>query len=496
MLGKNRVKRALVMVIVLGSLALAAQGPVAAQPEAVATLTPIQGLIQVRADSAPEYEWQTVTEAVVLHEGDWVQTDHVGLAEIVFFEGNLVEVLPDSLIQIAKFALADDDSTVLTIDLSVGDLHHEIEEALDDESRYEVHTPSAVITVRGTSFFSGVTWQGATVLNHETGQLALRSVLPDGVVGAPRVISERMSLAVGPDGTLGPPAPFNPPDYPPPAPLAPITCGNAICEPGERDVCALDCRTSATCGNGICEPEAFEGPVTCRVDCVPDWEPVRPPVSGLVIDPTPTSHTMTGEACTVSTTAASSVVVYVGPGFNRGRRLYLVANVAVPVVGQLTDEAGNLWWNVNPPDYLPAESNRYWVVASAVTEAGDCARVPQVAAPPITNLPPSAPPVVTPVPPATGPSEPAEPAEPALPPFSVSFYADKYVVNPRQKECATLFWSVSGVKEVYYQGQGVTGEGSRTECPTQTTTYSLTVVLPDDSRQVYTVTIDVSVLGN
>ncbi len=363
---------------------------------------------------------------------------------------------------------------------------HDIDHLLDDESRYEVHTPSAVVSVRGTTFFSGVTWLGETIINHDTGTLAVSGVSPEGIIGPPLLVSESLSLPVAPDGQLGEPGPYDPPEYPTSAPLAPETCGNSICEPGETSVCALDCLTSATCGNGICEPDTLEGPVTCRVDCVPTRQPdqgtenIEPTAPPMIIYP-----------CTVSTTS-NSVVVRAGPGFDRGRRMYLVPNISVPVSGKYIDSAGYLWWKIQPPDFIPADADRYWVLATDVTDTGDCAFVPISPAPPLVETQPQQPqPYIPPAPTIGVPIvPPAVPTEvPTAFPVSVSFYADRDTVIVRRKECATIFWAVEGIREVYYQGEGVTGQGSSVECPVQTTTYTLTVILMDGSTSVYYVTI-------
>ena len=61
-----------------------------------------------------------------------------------------------------------------------------------------------------------------------------------------------------------------------------------------------------------------------------------------------------------------------------------------------------------------------------------------------------------------------------------------------QGQCATIRWDVQGVEGLYYQGQGVTGQGERQECPTQTTTYELRVAHRDGSQTTHTVRINVS----
>ena len=42
-----------------------------------------------------------------------------------------------------------------------------------------------------------------------------------------------------------------------------------------------------------------------------------------------------------------------------------------------------------------------------------------------------------------------------MPGESILFMADRYVINYGQ--CVTIYWSVQGIKEVRYEGQGVTG---------------------------------------
>ena len=75
------------------------------------------------------------------------------------------------------------------------------------------------------------------------------------------------------------------------------------------------------------------------------------------------------------------------------------------------------------------------------------------------------------------------------PPPTIDFWADK--TNILRGECTTLHWQTENVQEVYYQGEGVSGYGDRQECPQQTTTYELYVVihraaeqLIDETRQV------------
>ena len=51
-------------------------------------------------------------------------------------------------------------------------------------------------------------------------------------------------------------------------------------------------------------------------------------------------------------------------------------------------------------------------------------------------------------------------------------------------------WDVENIREVYYQGFGVTGHESYTQCPTQTSSFNLRVIFMDGSAHDYWVTIN------
>jgi hypothetical protein len=468
-------------ILVLLALLIPASTQIAiGQQSMTATLTPIQGLVQYRAATAPDNAWQTLPGPQIVGEGDWVRTDNLGEAQVAFFTGDLTTVLANTQVQIGKLQ-GTDASPVVSLNQQVGDMRHQIGRVLDANSSYEVNTPSAVITVRGTDFWSSGTWLSETTVNTAEGITEIQGVSPDGVIGPSTFIAANQSLYVRPDGQPGQPGAFSQPLAPPSAPLAPATCGNGTCDAGETaSSCAVDCQTFPSCGNGICEMDALEGPATCPADCVPAMRltSTQPTGPSTVTNPTAPPPS---EPCTISTTRGD-VEVRVGPGFNRGVRDYLVTNTPIPVIGQDTDSAGNVWFKIQPPGYNPAEADRYWVLSdNKITESGDCNAVPSAA--------PSQ--FIAPRPPAAPTSPPEATPVPGAPPssYSISFYADKYTIN--YGECATIYWSVDGINQVYYQGKGVVGHSSSMECPSQTTTYELRVLLLDGTTTYRYVTITV-----
>ncbi|MBX3011634.1 MAG: hypothetical protein KF832_08995 [Caldilineaceae bacterium] len=67
-----------------------------------------------------------------------------------------------------------------------------------------------------------------------------------------------------------------------------------------------------------------------------------------------------------------------------------------------------------------------------------------------------------------------------------------FVVSPatvKRGEAATLRWDIEGVREIYLDGQGVTGHESRTITPGVTTTYTLRILLVDGATEFRRVTV-------
>lgn len=95
---------------------------------------------------------------------------------------------------------------------------------------------------------------------------------------------------------------------------------------------------------------------------------------------------------------------------------------------------------------------------------------------------------------AVGPTPTRAPDQPPSPPIppnaSVNFTANPMSVQPGQ--CSTLRWDASGVREIYFEGVGVTGHEQRQQCPSQTTTYTLRVVFQDGTTGDFPATVTVT----
>ncbi|MCB9159576.1 MAG: META domain-containing protein [Caldilineaceae bacterium] len=163
----------------------------------------------------------------------------------------------------------------------------------------------------------------------------------------------------------------------------------------------------------------------------------------------------------ITVTAADGVNVRSGPGTQYDVVGIMPFGTQAPVIGRSQDGG---WWVINVP---VTRNNQGWVAAEFVA-ATNVADVPVV-------MPPGEVPQPGPV---------------------IAFTAEPTTIQSGQ--CTTLQWQVENVSEVYVYPAGASwadypaaGVGTRSECPTETTTYEMRVVMRDgavDTRQV-TVTV-------
>lgn len=140
--------------------------------------------------------------------GDTVTTGPDSRAKIVMADRNVINVSPDTRMQITKYTNdATNGTKNVEIKLDQGKVRNNVEQSYDgDKSKFILKTPTAVAGVRGTQFvtsFNSVTQQTQVVTMK--GQVAFGSVLNGRLVGSSVVVNKGQMTTASPGAPPEPP---------------------------------------------------------------------------------------------------------------------------------------------------------------------------------------------------------------------------------------------------------------------------------------------------
>ncbi len=270
----------------------------------VATLDPVLGLIQhqtAQDDPRELASWHTVTEPILVGEGDRIRTDGDGLAYLTFFEGVETEIRESTLVIVSTLALPDENDPAfnISLDVLVGTTFTSVETILGPDDRFEVHTPGATAAVRGTRWYTMVTPGGETAFATERGRIQIISNPPRAPAPPPAAAAPLPEEAAEPDAAMSAAAPnflaegsavltdrygsvierLDNVEFPERQDRASIQkdvaasdCGDGVCLLREYTACPVDCLDQINlpgCGDGTCDLDAGEDLLVCAADCGP-----------------------------------------------------------------------------------------------------------------------------------------------------------------------------------------------------------------------------------
>ncbi len=184
-----------------------------------------------------------------------------------------------------------------------------------------------------------------------------------------------------------------------------------------------------------------------------------------------------------------------GPGIEYDLLGLLPAGVTVEIIGR--DETRQ-WWQIR---FSPAADGIGWVAADpafSTTANVDNVAVAQAPPPPTgtptptaTVVPPTSTPTVTTIPPTFTATPlptltPTATGQPTVIDFNVS------PTNIEGGDCVNITWNTSGVREVYFEGQGVGGSANIKDCPNESKTYEFRVIRLDGSEYKEEIRVEVN----
>ena len=180
---------AVTAVTLVAAYVLATAGPATAKP--FATLNLLQGSVAVQAGGASAHQG---ADGETLRRGDTVRTGE-GRAAIEYFDGSVTRLDRGTVFTITELASSPQDERIAGRQAS-GSTFSRVVELTGSDSRFDVETPSAIASVRGTVFFTDADSGLIGVVKGE--------VLVSGDRGVARVIAGR-GVTVTESGEIGTP---------------------------------------------------------------------------------------------------------------------------------------------------------------------------------------------------------------------------------------------------------------------------------------------------
>lgn len=140
---------------------------------------------------------------VKVYEGDTIITAADSRAKIVMSDRNVINVNPESKLQIAKYENdAASGKKNVELNLLEGKVRNNVEQTYDGEkSKFLIKTPTAVAGVRGTQFLAGYnpSTQMTSIVTFK-GSVTLASVNPKGqIIGAAVLVNKGESTTASPN---------------------------------------------------------------------------------------------------------------------------------------------------------------------------------------------------------------------------------------------------------------------------------------------------------
>jgi hypothetical protein len=165
---------------------------------AIAALREPQGLVEVQTQDGA---WKRVSSGGLATAGQRVRTSELSSVLLAFNDGSETRLGPNTEISIEELnAHPSDGPRIVVLTQSIGETDHQVAPVTGYNSRYEVHTPSATGTAKGTAFQVRVTHGRLTRFSVDEGAVAVT-----GRNGKVDVLARQATLVTA-DGTLEDPA--------------------------------------------------------------------------------------------------------------------------------------------------------------------------------------------------------------------------------------------------------------------------------------------------
>jgi hypothetical protein len=203
---RGRITAAAGAFVIVAAAAIVLLIVVPATAKEFATLHPVTGTVEIQRGG--DGAFRPGTEGATLRAGDVVRTGPDGRAEIEYFDGSLTRMDEATTFVLRELASIPDTpgSKLIEGEQAAGRTFQRIVEITDSESRFDVETPTATASVRGTQYVLTVHPDGSTELwvlpDDDPGTSSVVLILED---GTEIVVEEGEGILVlPPDDVQGP----------------------------------------------------------------------------------------------------------------------------------------------------------------------------------------------------------------------------------------------------------------------------------------------------
>jgi hypothetical protein len=188
--------------------------PVRLQPRASAQVEFVQG--NATAQPAAQASPQPLAPGARLDEGTRLQVGPDSFVAVRLADGTVVRVQPQSDLQLRQLRRRGRTGSIQSVmEVRAGSVESSVTPSNDALRRFEVRTPRAVTSVRGTEFGVALAASGQATASVLEGTVAVQSRAENAAqpeAGA-TLLARGQGMSVAPDGTLGAPRPLlAPPD--------------------------------------------------------------------------------------------------------------------------------------------------------------------------------------------------------------------------------------------------------------------------------------------
>ena len=151
-------------------------------PVSASTLTITSGSVDLQ--TAGETTWRKATDNMAIKEGTRLRTSDTSSASIKFAEGSKLNLASNTDIEIDQAKFVEGGSSGVIMKQNAGKSTSQVVKLATPDSRYEIQTPSALISVKGTQFVTEVEQNGTTRIKVDQGTVTVTAQGKDVSVNA------------------------------------------------------------------------------------------------------------------------------------------------------------------------------------------------------------------------------------------------------------------------------------------------------------------------